>query len=55
MQGVAGGVPAFLPLDDEAFAAERIVVNYLPELIVGPPRDAFDAFVLLPEVRYVGR
>jgi hypothetical protein len=55
MQGVAGGVPAFLPLDDEVFRSERIVVNYLPELIVGPPRDAFDAFVLLPEVRYVGR
>jgi hypothetical protein len=55
MQGVAGGVPAFLPLDDEVFRSERIVVNYLPELTVGPPRDAFDAFVLLPEVRYVGR
>jgi hypothetical protein len=55
MQGVAGGATAFLPLDDEAFATERLVVNYLPELIVGPPRAVFDAFVLLPEVRYVGR
>jgi len=55
MQGVAGGVPAFLPLDDEAFETERVVVNYLPQLIVGPPRAAFDGFVLLPEVRHVGR
>lgn len=55
MQDVAGGVPAFLPLDDDAFATERMVVNYLPRLIVGPPRAAFDGFVLLPNVRYVGR
>jgi hypothetical protein len=55
MQDVAGGVPAFLPLDDDAFETERMVVNYLPQLIVGPPRAAFDGFVLLPNVRYVGR
>ena len=55
MQGVAGGVTAFLPLDDEAFGTDRIVVNYLPQLIVGPPRAAFDGFVLLPSVRHVGR
>ena len=51
MRAVAGDTPAFLPLDDETFANERVVVNYLPRIDTEPPAAVFDAFVLLPEVR----
>ncbi|MBW6456887.1 MAG: hypothetical protein K0A98_13475 [Trueperaceae bacterium] len=55
VQRVAEGAIAFLPLRDAAFAEERVVVNYLPRLHVGPPKAAFDGFVVLPEVAYAGR
>jgi len=55
VQQVADGATAFLPLGDPVFAEERVVVNYLPRLHVGPPKAAFDAFVVLPEVGYAGR
>jgi hypothetical protein len=55
VQQHANGATAFLPLRDPAFAEERVVVNYLPRLHVGPPKAAFDGFVVLPEVAYAGR
>ena len=55
VQRVANGATTFLPLRDPVFAEERVVVNYLPRLHVGPPRAAFDGFVVLPEVAYAGR
>ena len=51
MRSVAGDRPAFLALDDEIFASERVVVNYLPRIDTEPPAEVFDGFVLLPEVR----
>ena len=51
MRAVAGDRPAFLALDDEIFANERVVVNYLPRIDTEPPAEVFDGFVLLPEVR----
>ena len=50
MHAIAGDAPAFLALDDELFANERVVVNYLPRIDTEPPAKVFDAFVLLPEV-----
>jgi hypothetical protein len=55
VQQLANGATAFLPLRDPVFAEERVVVNYLPRLHVGPPKAAFDGFVVLPEVAYAGR
>ena len=55
MSELAGGKTAFLPLDAELFATEKVVVNYLPELATTPPKEVFDGFVLLPEVQYTGR
>ncbi|MFU8889184.1 MAG: hypothetical protein ACNA8N_11350 [Trueperaceae bacterium] len=55
VQRVADGAIAFLPLHDPVFSEERVVVNYLPRLHVGPPKAAFDGFVVLPEVGYAGR
>lgn len=55
VQQIANGATAFLPLRDAVFSEERVVVNYLPRLHVGPPKAAFDAFVVLPEVGYAGR
>ena len=54
VQPVADGATAFLPLADPVFTEERVVVNYLPRLHIGPPKAAFDAFVVLPEVGYAG-
>lgn len=51
MHAIAGDAPAFLALDDELFANERVVVNYQPRIDTAPPAKAFDGFVLLPEVR----
>ena len=50
MHAIAGDASAFLALDDELFANERVVVNYLPRIDTEPPAKVFDAFVLLPEV-----
>ncbi len=55
MREVVGDVAAFLPLDDELFSHERVVVNYLPRIDTEPPALVFDGFVLLPEVRPAGR
>jgi hypothetical protein len=53
MDEVSEGKVSFMPLTDDLFSEDRIVLNYISKKIAVRPATQFDGFILLPEVEYV--
>jgi hypothetical protein len=52
---LAGSRTALLPLSDPIFLDRQVAVNYLEGVFICSPKRQYDAFIVMPEMRLVGR